>query len=90
MSRWAKTLGRFNSNMVALNEIKDQPLLQITVDAAKDALTDGYPLFVKAYPVNYNQALLDNLAAIDEGTMSPTDAAKALVTQLNQDIADNQ
>lgn len=90
MSRWAKTLGRFNSNQVALSEIKDQPLLQITVDAAKDALTDGYPLFVKAYPVNYNQALLDNLAAIYEGSMTPTDGAKALITQLNQDIADNQ
>jgi len=90
MSRWAKTLGRFNSNMTALNEIKDQPLLQITVDAAKDSLTDGYPLFVKAAPVNYNQALLDNLAAIDEGSMTPADGAKALVTELNQDIADNQ
>jgi multiple sugar transport system substrate-binding protein len=90
MSRWAKTLGRFNSNMVALSEIKDQPLLQITVDAAKNALTDGYPLFVKAAPVNYNQALLDNLASIDEGSLTPADGAKALVAELNQDIADNQ
>jgi hypothetical protein len=40
--------------------------------------------------VNYNQALLDNLASIDEGSLTPADGAKALVAELNQDIADNQ
>jgi multiple sugar transport system substrate-binding protein len=90
MSRWAEALGRFNSNTVALNKIKDQPLLQITVDAAKDSLVDGYPLFVKAYPVNYNQALLDNLASIEQGSLTPADGAKSLIDQLNPLIVEDK
>jgi multiple sugar transport system substrate-binding protein len=87
MTRWAKLLSRYNSNMVTLSKV-DDPLLQITTEGAKSALLTQPPNFTKAYPAGYTQAILDNIAAIESGQYTPEEGAKNLVDTLNQLIQD--
>jgi multiple sugar transport system substrate-binding protein len=87
MTRWAKLLSRYNSNMDTLSKV-DDPLLQITKEGANSALLVQPPDFVKAYPPGYTQAILDNIAAIESGQYTPEDGAKQLVDTLNKLIKD--
>lgn len=84
--RWAQALGRFNSNDAAIAKVSD-PLLAITVDAAKSSLFERPPHFTEAYPGNYFQTLQDNLAQITSGVFTPESGAADLITQLNATIA---
>jgi multiple sugar transport system substrate-binding protein len=84
--RWSQTLARFNSNEKAMAQVND-PLLSITIDAAKSSLFERPPHFTSAYPGNYYQVLQDNLAQITSGVFTPEDGAKDLITQLNATIA---
>ena len=83
--RWSQKLGRFNSNEKAMAEVSD-PLLQITIDAAKSSLFERPPHFTQAYPGNYYQVLQDNLAQITTGVFTPEAGAADLITQLNATI----
>ncbi len=87
LERWTKALARYNANEVAMSKVQD-PLLQITIDAAKSSLLERPPHFVGAYPGNYYQELQDNLARITTGKYpSVDDGAKDLIKQLNDIIA---
>jgi multiple sugar transport system substrate-binding protein len=86
LERWAKALGRFNSNNAAMAKVSD-PLLSITIDAAKSSLFERPPHFTEAYPGNYYQVLQDNLAQITTGTLTPKTGAVELIKQLNATIA---
>jgi multiple sugar transport system substrate-binding protein len=87
MTRWATLLSRYNSNLETLAKV-DDPLLQVTTDGAKSALLTMPPDFSEAYPDGYGQAILDNMAAIESGQISPEDGAKEPVDTLNQLIAE--
>ena len=91
MARWAAALGRYNSNDEALADpsVVSNPLLKSTVEAAKNAIFNRPPFFVKAYPADYFSVLLDDVAAIMDGDESPADGAAAAVEDLNADIAAN-
>lgn len=86
LERWGKALGRFNGNDAAMAKVSD-PLLTITIDAAKSSLFERPPHFTTAYPGNYYQALQDNLAQITTGVFTPEAGAADLITQLNAIIA---
>lgn len=86
MTRWAKLLSRYNSNLKTLEQI-DTPLMNITVEAAKHAFIIQPPLFVHAYPSKYFQVWMDNVAAIDEGKMTLEEGVSKLTTDLNAEIA---
>jgi multiple sugar transport system substrate-binding protein len=85
LERWGKALGRFNSNQVAMSKVSD-PLLAITIDAAKSSLLERPPHFVKPYPGNYMQVIQDNLAMITSGQLTPEEGAAKLITDLNATI----
>jgi multiple sugar transport system substrate-binding protein len=86
LERWGKALARYNSNTVAMSKVSD-PLLSITIDAAKSSLLERPPHFVDAYPGNYYQELQDNLARITTGKYPSIAAgAKDLITKLNEII----
>jgi multiple sugar transport system substrate-binding protein len=87
LERWGKALARYNSNTVAMSKVSD-PLLSITIDAAKSSLLERPPHFTQAYPQNYYQELQDNLARITTGKYaSISDGAKDLIAKLNEIIA---
>jgi multiple sugar transport system substrate-binding protein len=86
--RWSQALARFNGNQKAMAQV-DDPLLKITIDAAKSSLLERPPHFTTAYPGNYYQVLQDNLAQITTGVFTPEDGAADLITQLNATIAGN-
>lgn len=86
LERWGKALGRFNANNAAIAKVSDNPLLQITYEAAVSALFERPPHFTEAYPGNYYQVLQDNLAQITAGQLTPEEGAKELITQLNDTI----
>jgi multiple sugar transport system substrate-binding protein len=86
LSRWAKALGRYNSNNTAMSTVND-PLLTVTIDAAKSSLFERPPHFTEAYPGNYYQELQDNLAQITAGSFTPEAGAEDLIKQLNATIA---
>lgn len=83
--RWSQALGRYNSNNAAMARVSD-PLLAITIEAAKSSLFERPPHFVEAYPGNYYQVLQDNLAQITTGQLTPEAGAADLITQLNATI----
>ncbi len=83
MTRWAELLSRYNSNQVTLSKV-DDALLQVTTEGAKSALMVMPPNFIKAYPAGYNQAILDSLAMIESGQVTPEEGAQQLVETLNQ------
>jgi multiple sugar transport system substrate-binding protein len=83
MTRWATLLSRYNSNLTTLAKVDDL-LLQVTTEGAKSALLTQPPDFSNAYPDGYAQAILDNMAAIESGQISPEDGAKELVDTLNK------
>jgi multiple sugar transport system substrate-binding protein len=83
--RWSQKLGRFNSNDKAMAQV-DDPLLKITIEAAKSSLFERPPHFAKAYPGNYYQVLQDNLAQITSGVFTPEAGAADLIVQLNSTI----
>lgn len=87
MTRWATLLSRYNSNQTTLAKVKDT-LLEVTTEGAKSALLTQPPDFSKAYPDGYGQAILDNMAAIESGQISPEEGAKQLVDTLNKLIAE--
>ena len=89
MTRWATLLSRYNSNMVTLSKVNDS-LLQITTEGAKSGLMVQPPDFNQAYPAGYTQAILDNMAQIESGQVTPEDGAKQLVDALNKLIQENQ
>jgi multiple sugar transport system substrate-binding protein len=84
--RWSQALGRFNSNDAAMAKVSD-PLLSITIEAAKSSLFERPPHFTEPYPGNYYQVLQDNLAQITSGVFTPEAGAADLITQLNATIA---
>lgn len=86
--RWTQKLARFNSNEKAMAQV-DDPLLKITIEAAKSSLFERPPHFTQAYPGNYYQVLQDNLAQITSGVFTPEAGAADLITQLNATIAGN-
>lgn len=89
MTRWATLLSRYNSNTVTLSKVKDT-LLQVTTDGAKSGLMVQPPDFNQAYPAGYTQAILDNMAQIESGQVTPEDGAKQLVDALNKLVQENQ
>jgi multiple sugar transport system substrate-binding protein len=89
MTRWATLLSRYNSNMVTLSKVNDS-LLQVTTEGAKSGLMVQPPNFNQAYPAGYTQAILDNMAQIMSGQITPEDGAKQLVDTLNKLIQENQ
>ena len=48
------------------------------------------PNFNQAYLAGYTQAILDNMAQIMSGQITPEDGAKQLVDTLNKLIQENQ
>ena len=86
--RWTQKLARFNANEKAMAQV-DDPLLKITIEAAKSSLFERPPHFTQAYPGNYYQVLQDNLAQITSGVFTPEAGAADLITQLNATIAGN-
>jgi multiple sugar transport system substrate-binding protein len=88
LTRWGQKLARYNSNNDAMAKVSD-PLLSITIDAAKSSLFERPPHFTEAYPGNYYQVLQDNLAQITSGALTPEEGAKELITQLNETITSN-
>jgi multiple sugar transport system substrate-binding protein len=86
LERWGKALGRFNSNQVAMSKVSD-PLLTITIEAAKYSLFERPPHFALPYPGNYYQVLQDNLAQTTTGVLTPEAGAADLIKQLNATIA---
>lgn len=87
MSRWAQLLGRYNSNETTLSTVQ-HPLLNITTKAAVSALFNQPPFFVKSYPANYNQAIVDDMSAVYEGQLTPQEGAANLITDLNAVLAE--
>jgi multiple sugar transport system substrate-binding protein len=84
--RWGQKLGRFNSNEAAMAKVSD-PLLSLTIEAAKSSLFERPPHFTTPYPGNYYQVLQDNLAQITTGVFTPEAGATDLIKQLNATIA---
>jgi multiple sugar transport system substrate-binding protein len=89
LTRWVQSLGRYNANLVSMSKDPSDPMLAITIAAAKSSLLERHPHFVAPYPGNYYQDLQDNLAAISAGKFTPESGAADLVKQLNSDIANN-
>lgn len=89
-TEWAATLGRYVANEAALAspEVVDNPLIQLTNEATKDALFNQPPFFVEPYPNDYWSALGDNAGRIAAGELSPEEGAAALVESLNEILAD--
>lgn len=82
MTRWAQALGRYNSNEASLAKVQ-HPLLETTKQAAASSLFNWPPFFVKSYPANYAQAIVDSVSAIYEGKLSVEEGSASLIDELN-------
>ncbi|MGH1416283.1 MAG: extracellular solute-binding protein [Pelagimonas sp.] len=91
MVRWARELGRYNSNEAALNDpsVADDPLIKITGEAIPGSLYNRPPFFSGIYPADYYQTMVDFAQEVVEGDMTPEEAAKATVEALNKLLADS-
>ncbi len=90
-SRWAAALGRYVANSAALKapEAASNKLISITNEAASGAIFNRPPFFKKAYPTDYWSVLLDGVANIVDGNVSPEEGSVAVVNELNEVIAED-
>ena len=89
-ARFAAELGRFLTNDKALEDpdVQKNALVQLTAKAFQTAVDEG-PFMLKV-SANWSQPETDYGTLVDDGSMSPTDAADQMIAEMNEILAEEE